>query len=94
MLGHVCASHDGGLLHEVRLSGNRFDSAACRAWLPSLSAGMALDFTVQEVDGLFHADPRPANLLVAEVAHLGAVPTLLDFGLCKRLAPQEKLAAI
>ncbi len=55
MLGHVCASHDGGLLHEVRLSGNRFDSAACRAWLPSLSAGMALDFTVQEVDGLFHA---------------------------------------
>ena len=51
----ISASHDGGLLHEVRLSGNRFDSAACRAWLPSLSAGMALDFTVQEVDGLFHA---------------------------------------
>ena len=36
----------------MSLWGNRFDSAACLAWLPSLKV-LALDFTVQEVDGAF-----------------------------------------
>lgn len=41
-------------LEEAMLWGNRFDSAACLAWIPSLDF-LKLDLAVQEVDGAFNA---------------------------------------
>ena len=43
-------------------------------------------------DGLFHADPHPGNLFVLDDA--GTEPRVLfvDFGLCKRLAPELRQA--
>ncbi len=41
------------------------------------------------VDGLFHADPHPGNLFVVDEPEASRKPRVLfvDFGLCKRLAP-------
>ena len=50
------------------------------------------------VDGLFHAEPLPCNLLVTEMNASGGsgkasnVPTLVDFGMCKRLTTVTRLA--
>jgi len=41
-------------LQEMELWGNRFDSAACLAWIPSLQF-LKLDIAVQEVDGAYNA---------------------------------------
>ena len=49
----------------------------CEAWAVQM-------FT----DGVFNADPHPGNILVRNEDGIGAVPVLLDFGLCKRLSPQ------
>lgn len=50
-LGPVLASHRS--LTSAAVWGNRFDSAACRSWLPALSVRLSLDFSVQEVDGAY-----------------------------------------
>ena len=41
-------------LQEMELWGNRFDSAACLAWIPSLKF-LKLDIAVQEVDGAYNS---------------------------------------
>ena len=41
-------------MQEMELWGNRFDSAACLAWIPSLQY-LKLDIAVQEVDGAYNA---------------------------------------
>ena len=41
-------------LQEMELWGNRFDSAACLAWIPSLQF-LKLDIAVQEVDGAYNS---------------------------------------
>lgn len=43
-------------------------------------------------DGVFNCDPHPGNLLVRNDPARGPVPVLLDFGLCKRLPLEQKLA--
>jgi hypothetical protein len=50
-LGPVLASHRA--LTSAAVWGNRFDSAACRSWLPALGARLSLDISVQEVDGAY-----------------------------------------
>ena len=40
-------------------------------------------------DGVFNADAHAGNILARHDALHGAVPILLDFGLCKRLEPPE-----
>lgn len=50
-LGPVLASHRS--LTSVAVWGNRFDSAACRSWLPALTGRLSLDMSVQEVDGAY-----------------------------------------
>jgi Ran GTPase-activating protein (RanGAP) involved in mRNA processing and transport len=50
-LGPILASHRS--LTSAAVWGNRFDSAACRSWLPALSGRLSLDFSVQEVDGTY-----------------------------------------
>jgi ubiquinone biosynthesis protein len=42
------------------------------------------------VDGLFHADPHPGNLFVVDEPDAAQRPRVLfvDFGLCRRLAPE------
>ena len=66
--------------------GRRIDCAllvarVCEAWA-----------VMVHVDGLFHCDPRPSNLLLQEVPGLGPLPVLVDFGLCKQLERGERLA--
>lgn len=51
-LGPALAEHS--TLKEASVWGNRFDSAACRSWLGALDS-LALDMSVQQVDGTFHA---------------------------------------
>ena len=53
----------------------------CEAWAVQMFA-----------DGVFNCDPHPGNLLVRPDPTLGPVPVLLDFGLCKRLSLEHKLA--
>ena len=53
----------------------------CEAWAVQMFA-----------DGVFNCDPHPGNLLVRPDPSLGPVPVLLDFGLCKRLSLEHKLA--
>ena len=53
----------------------------CEAWAVQMFA-----------DGVFNCDPHPGNLLVHADPTLGPVPVLLDFGLCKRLSLEHKLA--
>ena len=48
------AVSDHVALEEIELWGNRFDSAACLAWIPSLNY-LKLDIAVQEVDGAYNA---------------------------------------
>eukprot|EP00127_Corallochytrium_limacisporum_P001242 Clim_evm12s47 gene=Clim_evmTU12s47 len=43
------------------------------------------------VDGVFNADPHPGNILV-HVENGHATPVLLDFGLCKELSSDKRLA--
>jgi len=45
-------------------------------------------------EGLFHADPHPGNLFVVEEPDMAARPRVLflDFGLCRRLAPELRRA--
>ena len=46
------------------------------------------------VDGLFHADPHPGNLFVVDEPEAQIRPRVLfvDFGLCKRLDPELRVA--
>jgi ubiquinone biosynthesis protein len=55
-------------------------------------AGMVIEVYVQMmlVDGLFHADPHPGNLMVARDGRL----VLLDFGMMVRVAPELRLKLI
>jgi len=45
-------------------------------------------------EGLFHADPHPGNLFVVDEPGMAARPRVLflDFGLCRRLAPELRQA--
>jgi len=49
-LGPVLADHPS--MKQVRVWGNRFDSAACAAWLPA-TRKLDLDIAITEVDGLY-----------------------------------------
>ncbi len=49
-LGGALADHR--MLLEANAWGNRFDSAACAAWLPAMER-LVLDFSVQEIDNVF-----------------------------------------
>jgi predicted unusual protein kinase regulating ubiquinone biosynthesis (AarF/ABC1/UbiB family) len=55
-------------------------------------AGLVMEVYVQMmlVDGLFHADPHPGNLLVTRDGRL----VLLDFGMMVRVAPELRLKLI
>jgi len=55
-------------------------------------AGLVIEVYVQMmlVDGLFHADPHPGNLLIAPDGRL----VLLDFGMMVRVAPELRLKLI
>ena len=55
-------------------------------------AGMVIEVYVQMmlVDGLFHADPHPGNLMVAPDGRL----VLLDFGMMVRVPPELRLTLI
>jgi len=50
-LGPAAAHHPS--MQEMSIWGNRFDSAACLAWLPATTA-LVLDISVSEVDGAYH----------------------------------------
>jgi len=51
-LAHAVGLHPS--LQSLSLWGNRFDSSACLAWRPVLGAAkLELDFTAQEVDGVY-----------------------------------------
>ena len=56
----------------------------CARLLVTLQARMWL------VDGLYHADPHPGNLLFGRDAAGDHMLTLLDFGIVCRLSPEEK----
>ena len=63
------------------------------AWREAFFARVVEAWSVQVfVHGLFQSDPSPSTLLVTDSALLGPLPTLLDFGLCKRLTEAERLA--
>lgn len=53
----------------------------CEAWAAQMFS-----------DGLFNADAHAGNILVRNHPTHGAVPILLDFGLCKRLSRKHHLA--
>ena len=53
----------------------------CDAWVAQLFA-----------DGHFHCDPHGGNLLATSAPPFGAVPTILDFGMVRRIAEAERLA--
>jgi len=54
-LGPVLARHRS--ITTVAVIGNRFDSAACRSWLPALQTKLKVDFGIQEVDGVYSCVP-------------------------------------
>jgi len=46
----------------IELWGNRFDSAACLAWIPALTSEIvSLDVAVQQVDGAYHCVQSPLD---------------------------------
>lgn len=57
---------------------------------PAGVAGLAYDLYCEQVfvHGFFHADPHPGNLLVQPGPRL----VLLDYGLCRPLSPEFRLA--
>ena len=72
---------DPAALREAGIDCDLVVARVCEAWAAQILA-----------DGLFNADPHAGNLLVTRQPPLGDVPVLLDFGLCKRLAPAEHKA--
>ena len=77
----VAAQEESDATAEERRQRDVLIARVCEAWA-----------VMVHVDGLFHSDPRPSNMLVQDVAGLGPVPVLVDFGMCKRLEFGQRLA--
>lgn len=74
------------------IQGTRVDRLPTAGVEASRLASMLIEAYVQMmlVDGLFHADPHPGNLLVTKDGRL----VLLDFGMMVRVKPETRLALI
>lgn len=74
------------------LEGARVDRLPPRSVDAQRLAGLVMEVYVQMmlVDGLFHADPHPGNLLLTRDGRL----VLLDFGMMVRVKPEIRLSLI
>ncbi len=74
------------------VEGTRVDRLPPQGVEAARLAGLIMEAYVQMmlVDGLFHADPHPGNLLLARDGRL----VLLDFGMMVRVPPEVRLALI
>jgi aarF domain-containing kinase len=72
---------DGDALRAAGIDCSQLAMRVCEAWAAQF-------FT----DGVFNADAHAGNILATLSPTHGAVPVLLDFGLCKRLTKAELLA--
>lgn len=74
------------------VEGTRVDRLAAGGVDASRLAGLVMEVYVQMmlVDGLFHADPHPGNLMLTADGRL----VLLDFGMMVRVAPELRMKLI
>ena len=72
---------DGAMLRANGINAEQLVVRVCEAWAAQM-------FT----DGVFNADAHAGNILARQHPTHGAVPVLLDFGLCKRLEHTQLLA--
>lgn len=74
------------------IEGARVDRLPPKGVEAARLAGLIMEVYVQMmlVDGLFHADPHPGNLMLAPDGRL----VLLDFGMMVRVPPEVRLALI
>ena len=78
------------------MEGTKVDSLASRVAAGKLSGKRVVEAVVEAyiqmmlVDGLFHADPHPGNLLVTDDGRL----VLLDFGMVVRVEPEMRRTLI
>ena len=74
------------------IEGTRVDRLTAGGVDASRLAGLVMEVYVQMmlIDGLFHADPHPGNLLVTKDGRL----VLLDFGMMVRVAPELRMKLI